>query len=181
MMDSKPARTCGACTLCCTALVVETPEFRKMAGVTCTHCTAAGCGIYERRFPICRSYHCGWIHSPELGDDWRPDISGVMVMPVTENVPTEFAVREGVELLVVGGADAIRKPAFAPFVLNLVVNQVPVWLGVPGPVGYYPARALLNRPLAAAAAARDVERVRDVLQQIHRSAAGHAFERVAFA
>jgi hypothetical protein len=166
--------------VCCTALVVDTPEFRKLPGITCANCKESGCAIYATRFPICRSYFCGWIQSPELGDEWRPDRSGVILSPQTTSIPLEFETREGVELLVVGGADAIRRPGFAPFVLNLVASRIAVYLAVPGPVGHYPARALLNRPLAALAQQRDTARALDLLLQIFRSATGHTFEPVVF-
>jgi len=179
-MASEAPRICGACTVCCTALVVDTPEFRKLPGVTCANCTGSGCAIYQARYPICRSYLCGWIQAPELDDGWRPDRSGVILTPQTTDIPAEFKVREGVELLVVGGESAIGRPPFAPFVLNLVIKKVPVYLAVPGPKGHYPARALLNRPLAAAAQQRDVSRAREMLLQIFRSAAGHTFEPVMF-
>src|SRR5436190_12415704 len=107
------ARSCGECTVCCTALVVDTTEFRKTSGVTCSHCTREGCGIYATRYPICRTYFCGWIQLPELDPAWRPDRSGVIVTPQRDNIPPEFALREGIEFLVLTGADAITRPGFA--------------------------------------------------------------------
>ena len=29
---------------------------------------------------ICREFLCGWLLFPELGDDWRPDRSGVIIL-----------------------------------------------------------------------------------------------------
>jgi len=179
-MASEGMRSCGECTVCCTALVIDTPEFRKTSGVTCANCTAQGCGIYETRYPICRSYFCGWIQLPELDDTWRPDRSGVIVTPQAENIPPEFAVREGVELLAVGGERALRREAFAVFVLRLVRNEIAVFLAVPGPRGHYPARALLNRVLAKAAATNDLAAATDTLLQMYKAAAGHTFEPTPF-
>src|SRR4051812_35852125 len=59
-MGDLPKTDCGGCTVCCTALpIVE--DFTKPAGVTCQHCTSSGCGIYATRYPICRTFVCGWL------------------------------------------------------------------------------------------------------------------------
>lgn len=179
MADERSSRSCGECTVCCTALVIDTPEFRKLPGVTCSNCAAGGCAIYVTRYPICRSYFCGWMQSPELDDTWRPDRSGVILSPLTGGIPEEFEVREGVELLVVGGAEAIRRPAFAALVLSLVASKVPTYLAVPGPVAHYPARVLLNRALSSAP--RDPARTVALLLKILESAKGHSFAPVPFA
>jgi hypothetical protein len=179
-MSASPAgpvqtRQCGECTVCCTALAIETAQLRKLPGVTCAHCTAVGCGIHETRYPICRTYYCGWMRLAELDEDWRPDRSGVIVSPVTEDIPAEFDKREGVELLVVDGQAAIRKPAFAEFVAALLEDRTPTYLGVPGPPGHYPARVLLNPVLAGAVGARDRARLVATLSKILDSAAHHTF------
>jgi hypothetical protein len=55
-------------------------EFRKPANTPCPHLCGTGCGIYETRPPVCQQFLCGWRLFPELTDDWRPDLSGVLVM-----------------------------------------------------------------------------------------------------
>lgn len=170
------ARACGECTVCCTALAIDTPEFRKAPGITCTNCTAKGCSIYETRFPICRSYFCGWIQLPELDDAWRPDRSGVIVSPMRDNIPDDFALREGVELLILTGEKAIRRAGFAAFVARSITGGVATFLAMPGPTAHYPARVLLNRPLASAVARRDEQAVIETLVRIVKSAAQHRFE-----
>ena len=136
-MTQADARSCGQCTVCCTLLAIETPELRKLPGVACQHCTAQGCGIYETRYPICRTYYCGWFGLPDLDESWRPDRSGVLLSPHDG----------GIELLVFGGEGAIRRPAFVPFVATLLSSRTPVFLAIPGPAGRYPARVQLNAAL----------------------------------
>ena len=49
-------RQCGPCTVCCTELKIFAPELKKEARVPCPHLGAKGCGIYDTRPQICRSY-----------------------------------------------------------------------------------------------------------------------------
>lgn len=69
-------RACGSCTLCCT--VLEIPELAKPAGRTCVH-ALEGCAIYPDRPGPCRTFTCGWLATPRLGEDWRPDIAGFLI------------------------------------------------------------------------------------------------------
>jgi hypothetical protein len=145
-------------------LAIETPELRKAPGVACAHCTAQGCGIYETRFPICRSYFCGWHGLPELDDSWRPDASGLVLSP-----------RDGgIEFLAFGGEAALRRAAFLDFLAQLIAEGTPAFLSVPGPPGHYPARTPLNAPLSR------IERARwgDALAGALAAAQAHRFERM---
>ncbi len=69
-------RSCGACTLCCTAMAV--PELGKPNGVECEHLTPTGCGIYEERPESCRRFVCSWLDG--VGDtSVRPDRVGAVM------------------------------------------------------------------------------------------------------
>jgi hypothetical protein len=161
-----PGRDCGGCTVCCVALPIETAELRKLPGVACGHCGPRGCTIYDARFPVCHDYHCGWRQLPQLGEEWRPDKSGVLVSPTGT---------EGVELMVLTGESAIRRDGFAQFVATSIVNGIAVYMTVPGPVGYYPARVYLNDRLALAVAQRDLAAIRALLSTVLAAAARHNF------
>ncbi|MEI9992704.1 MAG: hypothetical protein WDM86_22055 [Rhizomicrobium sp.] len=162
-------RSCGECTVCCTALAIETAALRKAPGVACVHCTASGCGIYLTRYPICRSYFCGWFGLPELGEDWRPDRSGILISP------HDAGQSEGIEFLVLGGEPAIRRPAFLTVLTAVLRGGTPVFLAVPGPAGHYPARLRLNDALSRIAP----ERHGDALAGALKAAKGHRFEPMA--
>ena len=84
--------SCGTCIACCYALAFNAEEgLKKKAGDMCPNCTGTGCGIYETRFKLCRSFLCAWRKLPQLGDDWRPDKSGVMLIEVTgEQIPEGY-------------------------------------------------------------------------------------------
>lgn len=80
-MGRDPARICGPCTACCTALGV--PELGKGEGERCRHLTGGGCGIYEERPGSCQSFECQWLRGLLEVDErvdagLRPDACGVV-------------------------------------------------------------------------------------------------------
>jgi hypothetical protein len=72
-------RSCGQCSLCCK--LPRIGELDKPAGDWCTHCAPGrgGCKIYQDRPSECRNFYCAWRLSPELGPEWRP-LSSKMVL-----------------------------------------------------------------------------------------------------
>jgi hypothetical protein len=160
MSDFAP-RDCGTCIACCRDLNIDHDGFKKPAGETCPHCTGTGCGIYQTRPGLCRDYFCGWQQLTQLGDDWRPDRSGGMLMPVKGL--EGFASPEGMEFLLVGGAAALARPGFAEYVALLVSRRVAVFLSIGG------GKALLNPYVEG----RDIAQVRAVLLQLHAGATTH--------
>lgn len=116
-------------------LKIDTPELRKKARASCPHLTASGCGIYTTRPAVCREFLCGWRLFEELGDDWRPDLSGVLAM---RKAPVELPVAwrnaaYGVHLVVIGGETAVMRPAFADYVARLMARGIPVFLSAASP------------------------------------------------
>ncbi len=91
--DVAVERSCGECTLCCTVLRVD--ALRKLGGLACTHLVseAGGCGIYQDRPRICRSYRCLWLQGG-LEEDDRPDRLGAVLDLVSEVGTPRLAVRE---------------------------------------------------------------------------------------
>lgn len=72
-------RECGSCTLCCKLMRVK--ELEKPPGSWCAHCRPGrGCGIYEARPQECRVFLCDWLTHAELGPEWRPDKSKMILM-----------------------------------------------------------------------------------------------------
>jgi hypothetical protein len=65
-------KSCGDCGLCCKVMGVG--ELNKAPGQWCAHfLKGGGCGVYLDRPPSCRSFHCEWLLSDKLGDEWKPD------------------------------------------------------------------------------------------------------------
>jgi len=134
-MTALNKRVCGPCKACCVELKIDVPELRKQARVACQHLTAPGCGIYASRPPVCQQFLCGWRLFEELGDDWRPDLSGVMVM---RKAPAELPARwaaapHGVHLVVIGGEAAVLRPAFASYVARQLARGIPVQMSAASP------------------------------------------------
>lgn len=162
-MELIPGRDCGDCTVCCTALNIDTPELQKKSGQTCQHCTAKGCGVYETRYPVCRGYFCAWRTVDIFDDDWRPDRSGVMPYVETDGISQDFDLSTGIGLMLLGHAGRIVRQAwFQDFVVTGVMNSVPLFLSLPGPVGYQAATASLNTQAMLDAIARGT--VKDMLE-----------------
>ena len=117
---------------------------RSCPGKPCAHLCAQGCAIHETRFPVCRTYHCGWRYLAGLSDDWRPDKSGVLVDFQSDDLPPHYPKRPGIRLTVFGPPETALKPAFLDYVARLVASDIPVILAVPGPPGFS-QRAALER------------------------------------
>lgn len=134
-MTALNRRACGPCDLCCVELEIDVPELRKKARVSCQHLAAAGCGIYASRPPVCQQFLCGWRLFEDLGDDWRPDLSGVLMMrKAPAELPAAWAAAPyGVHLAVIGGEEAVMRPAFADYVARLLAQNIPVFLSAASP------------------------------------------------
>jgi hypothetical protein len=155
--------SCGSCTVCCMALRVI--ELDKEAGTYCRHCLPGkGCGIYETRFEICRTFQCGWRLIPQLGEEWRPDRSGVLILTQeVDKLPEEHrAAGRGVNFVILGGEKAIGRPGFADYLATLVRRNVAVYLSADTP------KTLINRYVVKQAASGDIPAVSDMLLHIYR-------------
>jgi hypothetical protein len=164
-MTLVPGRSCGDCTVCCTWPTIDKPELQKKSATTCKHCTATGCGIYENRFPICRDYYCAWRAMDIFGEDWRPDLSGVMPYVETDGIGERFDYSIGIGLMLVGNPlKIVRQRWFQDFVTTGIMNSIPLFLSLPGPPGCQAATGALNTG--------------EMLEAIKRGAVRHALEAV---
>ena len=143
-MKKPVEKSCGACRACCVDLKIDTPGLQKAAHVVCPHHTGTGCGIYASRFTVCQQFLCGWRLFPELGPEWRPDQSGVLILQVAQSkLPPPYRdAGHGVQMLVKGGKDAINRPGFADCVARLTARGVAVYFSAGA------AYALVNEYLA---------------------------------
>ena len=164
MSEKAPAgNSCGSCTVCCMALRIV--ELDKQAGIFCQHCLPAkGCGIYETRPGICRTFHCGWRQVPQLGEAWRPDRSGVLMLTQdVDKLPEEHrGSGTGVNFVILGGEKAILRPGFAEYVSTLVARNVAVYLSADTP------KTLMNGYLRERVAAHDKAGVTLMLLHVYR-------------
>ncbi len=70
-------RKCGPCNACCKPFPV--PEVGKYDSKSlCRHASDRGCAIYTSRPHACSEYACAWLNGLG-GDDYRPDVLGIMI------------------------------------------------------------------------------------------------------
>jgi hypothetical protein len=156
---------------------VDTREFQKLPGVACAHlCEQGGCSIHANRYPVCRVYHCGWRYLEWLGEEWRPDKSGVLIEFQNENLPAQYPKRPGIRLTIVD-KKALDRP-FYSLVARLIAAEVPLILSMYGPPGHFPAGAFLNDALKEPVSKRDLSKVEAVFMQAQQGLASHRFNRV---
>jgi len=73
-------RECGECTACCVVLLIDDDDFKKPADQVCSNLMdKGGCKIYTKRPSVCQGWYCAWRFMEQLGDEWRPDRSGVLL------------------------------------------------------------------------------------------------------
>lgn len=158
-----PGRDCGDCMVCCTVPTIDDPAIQKKPGMHCRHC-ATGCLIYESRPTPCRDFYCAWRMLPALGPDWRPDLSGVFGMLDKATIEGKTVV--ALTLTLVGdAAKIISNGAFVSFVHTNLLENLPIYVAVPGPPGHVPFRTLISGPDTVALARRDEVHVRVVLEK----------------
>jgi hypothetical protein len=157
-------RSCGDCHVCCYALRIDEPYMQKPAGAVCKFLDGQGCTIYEQRFPTCRSWLCGWWFQPELGDQWRPDLCGVLLVPEMAPTPGFQAMGYKVQL-------ASQAPLASPEVLNklcgFIAGATPIYLSLEG----HHTKAFLNPVLSPLIAAGDGPAILAALMRLVRELA----------
>lgn len=181
-MNPLPGRECGGCTQCCLVLPVNSPELTKQSGVLCTHCDpGVGCAIHATRFPVCRSFQCGWRLLPIVPDDLRPDRSGILVVADEDNIPPGYRDMAAVKFVITGGRAALERTSFLECLAGLIHGGAPTFLTVPGPPGSFFAKAFLNERLKDAVAQRNAAAMIGLLMQIMDELENGPFEPVTFA
>ena len=166
-----PGRECGGCTACCVALAIAVEDLKKMPGVPCQHCRAsAGCAIYAGRPQVCRDYHCLWRSFDHLGEEWRPDRSGILM--VWGEVPDGFPAQHAVDLILVGPAAVLQSDEFASMTAGFIANGTATFLSVPHGPGFLSPNAFLNPALTPAIAARNLPQVKALIMAFYEQMRG---------
>lgn len=176
-------RDCGACSVCCTALPVDSPELRKLPGEPCIHVDSrGGCGVYTTRFPVCREFYCGWRRLPMLDEGWRPDRSGVLILFETDEsaIPPGYPIRPAVKFLITGPQSTIERLEFLRYLNGLIFHGAPTFLAAPGPSGCFPIKTFLNIALKSAVEASDKAEMIRILRRRYELLLDGEFEPVSF-
>jgi hypothetical protein len=164
-MELVPGRECGGCTVCCTELHINTPEMKKLAGVRCPDLAEGGCAIHASRPNFCRAFECAWKAIAALGEDWRPDRSGIILIPKTRNNPPGYRANSGVQIMILR-REAIRKQELPGLVAAWVTARVPIFLTVAAPVGYHAKSAFLNGMVEGAVSRQDRRALIEILVRL---------------
>jgi hypothetical protein len=163
-MNLVPGRECGTCTICCTLEAIDDSELQKPSGTMCKNCTGSDCGIHPMRPVACREFFCGWRIMDGLGDNWRPDLSGVYITSKNDGMPPAYQGREGVAVWL-ARPDVIHRDGFADLLAAWIEKGLPVFLAIPGPPGHYPNSVFLNDELMQPVAEMDRRGVTAKLEQ----------------
>lgn len=161
-------RDCGACTACCITPSIDNAEIQKISGVRCRHCVANACDIYDTRPKVCRAFHCAWRYLPALGENWRPDRSGVL------GAYDDARDADALTLTLTGNPlMTVRASWFLDFVRESARRGQILYLALPGPPGFLPGRILLNGPPLREAAMRSAGKVKEHLERALAFLRGH--------
>jgi hypothetical protein len=167
-----PGRQCGDCKICCVLPPIDEPEMQKQTNATCRHRLAGGCDIYETRPSVCRTYFCGWRQLAFLDEDWRPDISGVLIESGTQ---ATVGAQSLVLTLVANPLKTVREPRFQDFIRKAIEQNRSIFLCLPGRRGQAKAALALNTPEMRSAAAQSRAEVKLALENIVRRLNAHTF------
>jgi hypothetical protein len=161
-------RDCGACVTCCRDLLINDPELKKPAFTLCQHCTGSGCGIYETRPSVCRSWNCVWRELGALPDALRPDRCGVMFDLDRVRPPGHVFEELFISAITDDAANLDRPEVRQALDMFVQQGQLPVWLSVGGDRRrlLYPSGPVVDaildrseeRPVADAALAEAADR-----------------------
>jgi hypothetical protein len=167
-MGLVPGRECGGCGVCCKLPLIDDKALQKPAGAVCVHfAKGQRCTIYGTRPQTCRDYYCGWRMIASLGDDWRPDKSGVFITDLDDDVCDDHRAR-GLKL-VIESEQTVARRDFVEFICTMVGNDIPIYLSIPGPIGHLAPKALANTDLVAPVRDNDGPRIVESLNKLLRS------------
>lgn len=171
-IEALPGRECGACNVCCTVKPISV-DIVKPPGVTCEHCTAQGCAVYETRWDVCKGYLCGWKWAPFLGEDMRPDKSGLL-FDIEQN-PVDEYIGEVTILAFRDGQD-FCKGRMPDLICGLIRRGVSVQLSRPGPPGMRHAKTRINQGFAKAVDTEDWTEFHVQLRKVLAALESHTWE-----
>jgi hypothetical protein len=149
-------RNCEGCTACCAFPPIRTERLQKPANLLCPHCAEGqGCTVYDVRPAVCRGFYCGWFFLAELGPEWHPNHSGVVIR-------AEHFDEDTITLLILRLSPFLVSEDFAAMVGGWVAAGVGVEFERVGPPGHLPAKMRMNELLEEAVAAQDLRAMHKV-------------------
>lgn len=179
--DLRTDRDCGECCACCRELRIDEFALKKLPRITCKYYVGGvkGCCIYETRPSTCSTFQCGWWWLP-VGEEWRPDRSGILVLWQYQNAATGAVA--GVKFHFIGGLEAVLWHPFLQLVCELGSKGVPLYVSVPAPIGYSFHIGLLNSAsrFREAVATQDFALIGNIASRLVQSCIDGPREKIVF-
>lgn len=155
-------RECGGCSACCVSLLINEDNLKKEADIPCQNLGEnGGCAIYAQRPSVCINWFCAWRYMDNLGDEWRPDKSGI-VLRLEEHGIVLQAIRDPL--------DVLTSELCLGLVGSGVANNVSVSISVPTKKGFCYSLIQVNEPLKKVIATRDFFSVKNEMINLIRFA-----------
>ena len=88
-------KECGTCTRCCEGYLTADINGQKIGnGKSCIFVQIGkGCGDYENRpKDPCRDFKCSWLEIEDMPNEFKPEISGVIMQYKNNNGNPYFAI-----------------------------------------------------------------------------------------
>lgn len=164
-MKLVPNRDCEECTACCHHIPINQDDFVKLANTDCIHLAAdGGCSIYQTRPATCAGWYCAWRYMPGLGDNWRPDISGVLMDFTTDLIPDEFRGKQGVVLKVINKEKFFNNHQLTQYVAQIVERKLPIFLAFGLDPKYSAVSILLNNHVQEEVSTKNYGAIKELLE-----------------
>ena len=161
-------RDCGNCNVCCVIFAINDPALTKPQGVRCPNSLPDNrCGIHDHRPQTCRDFLCGWRLLRWVHPGLRPDLSGVMIRVMPEDIDGNRRLCMRVTFLTDA---ALEADGAAEAVAAAVAGNVPVFLHVQAEDGHPHVTTRVDEVLAQSVR----ERNRPELVSLLRTIQGHA-------
>jgi hypothetical protein len=134
--------------------------------VPCRHLSPKGCGLHPHWPKLCQTWFCGWRLIPGLPEEWRPDLSGILLYHFRCSQPGYGP--DAYMLCLSRGEQHLADVSVLGFVQNMVERRVPLFLmlklGQPGATTIF-----VNDYLVEALARRDAGLFVDTLAGMIRT------------
>lgn len=166
-MKLVPNRECGKCNACCHHIPINQEDMVKLPNVDCEHLiSGGGCRIYQNRPNTCAKWYCAWRYIPNIGENWRPDISGALMDFNSDATPKEFPKKRALVFKVIDKEKFISNPELVQFIIYLIEGGFPVFLSYGLEPGYSAISTFINYGLQSAVKQKDTKAVKEKIKQI---------------
>lgn len=156
-------RECGECTACCIELTIEDPKLVKLPGVPCEHLLKkGGCSIYSDRPETCKRWYCMWRFMPLLDDSWRPDLKGIMIKRIFDNIPPAYAGKIALNFEIIGKKSVVKDIDFIEVLGGYILQGFPCFISF-GKPRFALQMVFLNDKLRPAIESRNLPLLKELL------------------